>query len=157
MCNTICDFLCSLRHHLQLGCHLCPSHQQCLKSHLIHADDEFLQRTGGGFALSVAEETHSEKRPQKPHLFHHFHGNVEAALLPAAVLPPAGVPDRWRSSVRLTREHFFGWCHFILNGSKAWLLMPLTRQQHCFKGPTFMRKNGTVTVQFHHVPPPSKS
>ena len=93
--------LSSFRHHLQLGCHLRPSHQQRLEPHPVHLDHQLLQRAGGAPALSLAEKTHVEKRPQEPHLLHHLHGGVAASLLPATGLPPAGVTDQRRSPLRL--------------------------------------------------------
>ncbi len=90
------------RHHLQLGCHLHPAHQQRLEPHPVHLDHQLLQRAGGSLTLSLAEETHLEKRPQKPHLLHNLHGDATGSVLPATSLPPAGVTDGRRSSLRLT-------------------------------------------------------
>ena len=92
----------SFRNHLQLGGHLHPPHQQRLEPHPLHPDHQLLQRTGGALTLSLAEETHLEKRPQKPHILHHLHraGHV----LPEAGLPPAGVTDWCRPSLRLREE-----------------------------------------------------
>lgn len=66
----------SFRDHLQLGGHLHPPHQQRLEPHPLHVDHQLLQRAGGNPTLSVAEKTHAEKRPQKPHLLHNLHGGA---------------------------------------------------------------------------------
>lgn len=90
-CLMILLFLTRL--HLQLGGDLHPPHQQRLEPHPVHPDHQLLQRAGGTVALPLAEETHLEKRPQKPHLLHDLHGGPAGALLQATSLPPAGVTD----------------------------------------------------------------
>ncbi len=95
------------RHHLQLGSDLHPSHQQRLEPHPVHLNHQLLQRAGGTLTVSLAEKTHIEKRPQKPHLLHNRHGHAAGALLPAASLPPAGVTERRRSSLRLRETGTF--------------------------------------------------
>lgn len=94
-----------LRHHLQLGGHLHPSHQQRLESHPVHLDHQFLQRAGGTLTLSLAETTHFKKRPQKSHLLHNLHGRTSGPLLPATSLPP--VTECRRSSLRLIEAGTF--------------------------------------------------
>lgn len=96
--------LSSFRHHLQLDSYLHPSHQQRLEPHPVHLDYQLLQRAGGTLTLSLAEKTHLEKRPQKPHLLHNLHGDATGSLLQATSLPPAGVPERGRSPLRLRRQ-----------------------------------------------------
>lgn len=96
-----CILLFFFRHYLELGSHLHPSHQQCPEPHPVHPDHQLLQRAGGALTVSLAEETHSEKRPQKPHLLHSLHGELAGSLLPAAGLPPTCVIDRHRPSLWL--------------------------------------------------------
>lgn len=105
-CLNLCSLF-SFRHHLQLGGHLHPSHQQRLEPHPVHLDHQLFQRAGGGLTLSLAKKTHVEKRPQKPHVLHNIHGNDTAPLLPATTLPPAGVTDWCRSPLRLREAGTF--------------------------------------------------
>lgn len=89
--------LSSLRLHLQLDSYLHSSHQQCLEPHPVHFDHQLFQRAGGSLTLSLAEKTHLEKRPQKPHFFHNLHGDPTGSLLPATSLLPACITE-WRRS-----------------------------------------------------------
>lgn len=52
-----------LRNHHVVGCDLHPPHQQCLKSHPVHADHQFLQRAGGAFMVPLAETTKAQTGP----------------------------------------------------------------------------------------------
>lgn len=89
----------SFRHHIQLGSHLHPSHQQRLEPYPVHLDHKLIQRAGRRFTLSLGEKEHGEKRPCPQSSW--------SSLLPVTSLPSAGIAEWGRSLLCLKGERTF--------------------------------------------------
>lgn len=77
----------SLRNNNILGGDLHPPHQQCLESHPVHADHQFLQRAGGTFMVPLAETAKAQTGPQEPHQLCYLHRPLKVFFLPSQLHP----------------------------------------------------------------------
>lgn len=105
----------SLRNNNILGGDLHPPHQQCLESHPVHTDHQFLQRAGGTFVVPLAETAKAQTGPQEPHQLCYLHRPIKVFFLPSQ-LHPTDIYFRHRWQVQM-KMFYITDTAFVCSGS----------------------------------------